>query len=187
VLDVVAPGVMIGQIIGRWGNFVNMEAHGVKTSLPWRMGLSADGSTWAYYHPTFLYESLWNLVGFILIAAFYKKKKFNGQVFLFYMTWYGFGRMFIEGLRTDSLYLHIFGLDIRISQIVGFVTFIDGLVLMIVNLVKVKKYHTNTPAPAYIGASEEAGYGLSSAESDDQAGDESTVEAEGKSEDKTDG
>ncbi|MBQ7715509.1 MAG: prolipoprotein diacylglyceryl transferase [Clostridia bacterium] len=146
VLDVVAPGVMIGQIIGRWGNFVNMEAYGTATDLPWRMWLSTDGIT---HHPTFLYESLWNLIGFILIVIFYKKKKFHGQVFLFYMAWYGFGRMFIEGLRTDSLYLRLFGLDVRISQVVGFVTFVLGAVLMIVNFVKVKKYNDSRPAPAY--------------------------------------
>lgn len=146
VLDTVAPGVMIGQIVGRWGNFMNMEAYGYETDLPWRMWLSKDNLC---HHPTFLYESLWNLIGFILIAVFYKKKKFNGHVFLFYMTWYGFGRMFIEGLRTDSLYLHIFGLDIRISQVVGFVTFAVGLILMIINLVKVKKYNARYLEPAY--------------------------------------
>ena len=167
VLDVVAPGVMIGQIVGRWGNFVNMEAFGTETSLPWRMYLSSDGIA---HHPTFLYESLWNLVGFILIAIFYKKKKFNGQVFLFYMTWYGFGRMFIEGLRTDSLYLHLFGLDIRISQVVGFVTFAVGLVLMIVNLVRRKKRGAAEPEPAYLNAVREgASYGLESGKVEETA------------------
>lgn len=181
VLDVVAPGVMIGQIIGRWGNFVNMEAHGVETTLPWRMGLSSNGVTWNYYHPTFLYESLWNLIGFILIAIFYKKKKFNGQVFLFYMAWYGFGRMFIEGLRTDSLYLHMFGLDIRISQVVGFVTFVIGLVLMIINLIKVKKYNASKPEPAYVEG-EEGSYGFSAEEAE-----QSETETEETKEDGYDG
>ena len=160
VLDAVAPGVMIGQIIGRWGNFVNMEAHGGETALPWRMGLSTTGDVWNYYHPTFLYESLWNLIGFVLIAIFYKKKKFNGQVFLFYIAWYGFGRMFIEGLRTDSLYLHVFGLDIRISQIVGFATFVIGLVLTIVNLVKVKKHKISLAASPYLNAVEAKSFDL---------------------------
>ncbi len=155
VLDAVAPGVMIGQIIGRWGNFVNMEAFGTETDLPWRMLLSSDNIA---HHPTFLYESLWNLIGFILIAVFYKKKKFHGNVFLFYMTWYGFGRMFIEGLRTDSLY--VFGTGIRISQVVGFVTFAVGLVLLIINYVKVKKHNLKL-GPAYITEEEDRSYGFS--------------------------
>lgn len=120
MFDLTAPSVMLGQIIGRWGNFVNGEAHGVKTSETFflRMGLHEYGS-FAYYHPTFLYESVWNLIGFILILVFYKKKKFNGQITLEYLAWYGFGRMFIEGLRTDSLYVGVF----RISQVVGFLCF----------------------------------------------------------------
>ncbi len=145
MLDVVAPAVLIGQIVGRWGNFTNAEAYGGETDLPWRMGIlkSADGGATFYnemfVHPTFLYESLWNLIGFILIAIFYKKKKFNGQVFLFYITWYGFGRMFIEGLRTDSLMLG----NIRVSQILGGLTFLVGLVLMIVNLKRAKDYEAS--------------------------------------------
>ena len=120
MFDLTAPSVMLGQIIGRWGNFVNGEAHGVKTSenFFFRMGLYEYGS-FSYYHPTFLYESVWNLIGFILIMVFYKKKKFNGQITLSYLAWYGFGRMFIEGLRTDSLYVGVF----RISQVVGFLCF----------------------------------------------------------------
>ena len=105
-LDMIGPAVMLGQIVGRWGNFMNGEAHGGETDIFCRMGLrfSEYGST-VYYHPTFLYESLWNLIGFILINVFYKKKQYDGQVVLWYLTWYGFGRMFIEQLRTDSLYL----------------------------------------------------------------------------------
>ena len=120
MFDLTAPSVMLGQIIGRWGNFVNGEAHGVRTSENFflRMGLREYGVT-VCYHPTFLYESVWNLIGFILIMVFYKKKKFNGQITLSYLAWYGFGRMFIEGLRTDSLYVGVF----RISQVVGFLCF----------------------------------------------------------------
>ena len=126
VCDMVAPGVMLGQIIGRWGNFVNGEAHGVETSetFLFRMGLMGAADTdnaykITYYHPTFLYESLWNLVGFVLINLLYRKKKYDGQVLLMYLAWYGFGRMLIEGLRTDSLYIGVF----RISQVVGFFCF----------------------------------------------------------------
>ena len=141
VFDMVAPGVMLGQIIGRWGNFVNGEAHGIMTSDTFflRMGLAgaADipnkySAVMTYWHPTFLYESLWNLVGFILINIFYKKKKFDGQITLMYLAWYGFGRMFIEGLRTDSLYIGVF----RISQVVGFLCFAICTALLVFFLVR---------------------------------------------------
>jgi phosphatidylglycerol:prolipoprotein diacylglycerol transferase len=88
-----------------------------------------------YYHPTFLYESLWNIVGFVLICLIYRKKKFNGQMALTYFAWYGFGRMFIEGLRTDSLYVGPF----RISQVVGALCFIAGMGLMIAGFVLASK------------------------------------------------
>jgi len=140
MLDAVAPAVMIGQILGRWGNFFNGEAYGAvveEGSLFYflRMGLLPNlysYRTMFYFHPTFLYESVWNLVGFLLINALYKKKKFDGQVVLMYITWYGFGRMLIEGLRTDSLYVGIF----RISQVVGFLCFAVGGTLLILKLLK---------------------------------------------------
>ena len=88
-----------------------------------------------YYHPTFLYESLWNLVGFILINLLYKKKKFDGQVLLMYLAWYGFGRMLVEGLRTDSLYIGVF----RISQVVGFLCFVICTTLLVFFLVRRKR------------------------------------------------
>ncbi len=125
--DMVSPAVMIGQILGRWGNFFNAEAYGRETTLPWRMGIRAPGEEQAIFvHPTFLYESLWNLVGFILINLFYRKKRYDGQVFVMYITWYGFGRMFIEGLRTDSLYVG----DFRISQVIAFICFFFGLAIL---------------------------------------------------------
>lgn len=147
VADIAGPSVLIGQLIGRWGNFVNVEAFGGETTLPWRMGIlkSVDGGqsfySEMYVHPTFLYESLWNLLGVILITILYKKKKFHGQMFLFNMAWYGFGRMCIEGLRSDSLYVG----NMRISQFVGFVAFVLGTVLMILNLHREKK--TAAPIP----------------------------------------
>ncbi|MBE6693340.1 MAG: prolipoprotein diacylglyceryl transferase [Ruminococcaceae bacterium] len=138
VMDCAAPGVMIAQAIGRWGNFVNGEAYGyeVAESNPLyflRMGLNSQytGAETLFYHPTFLYESIWNVVGFVLINIFYKKKKFNGQIALMYLAWYGIGRFFIEGLRTDSLY--VFGL--RISQIVGLVCFVVCTALLVVGFV----------------------------------------------------
>ena len=139
VMDAVAPGVMLAQAIGRWGNFMNGEAYGSEVAeghflYPFRMGLISDyteGLTMRYYHPTFLYESLWNIVGFVFICLIYRKKKFNGQMALTYFAWYGFGRFFIEGLRTDSLYVGPF----RISQVVGLVCFVAGVTLMVVGSV----------------------------------------------------
>lgn len=141
LLDAIVPGIMIAQVIGRWGNFINGEAHGgiVMEGSPLyflRMGLY-EGGTFACYHPTFFYESLWNLIGFVLIQVFYKKKKFDGQILLEYVTWYGFGRMFIEGLRTDSLYLGHTG--IRVSQLVGFLCFLIGGGLLAAGLIAAKK------------------------------------------------
>ncbi len=119
MMDIGSLGLLIGQIVGRWANFVNAEAFGSETSLPW--GMSIDGG--APVHPTFLYESLWNLLGFLLLHVYSKKKRaFSGEITLLYLTWYGFGRFFIEGLRSDSLYLgHT---DIRISQALALVTFL---------------------------------------------------------------
>lgn len=134
--DPTALGVMIGQLIGRWGNFFNAEAYGEETTLPWRMGISTvQGIEPVYYHPTFLYESLWNLTGFIIFNAIYKKKKFDGQFFLMYVAWYGLGRFFIEGLRTDSLYVGSF----RVSQVVAAVSFIVASAFLIYLYNKSKK------------------------------------------------
>ncbi len=127
-LDMVGPAAMLGQIIGRWGNFMNGEAHGGPTEIFCRMGLRfSEYGTVIYYHPTFIYESIWNVIGFVLINLFYKKKRYNGQIAMMYLTWYGFGRMFIEQLRTDSLYL--FGSSypfwyLKISFLVGLVCFL---------------------------------------------------------------
>lgn len=140
LLDMVAPAVMLGQTIGRWGNFMNGEAHGGETDIFCRMGLHFSELTEPiYYHPTFLYESLWNLLGFIIINLLYKKKHYNGQVALMYLTWYGFGRMFIEQLRTDSLYL--FGSlwevwFLKISSLIGLSCFLVFGTLLVVNLIK---------------------------------------------------
>lgn len=120
LLDIGAASIPLGQAIGRWGNFMNAEAYGYETALPWRMGIVESGTT-MYVHPTFFYESIWNLAGFFLLWYFYKKKKYNGQIFLMYLAWYGFGRMFIEGLRTDSLWL--IQDVIRVSQLLGVVSF----------------------------------------------------------------
>jgi len=144
ILDPLGPGVMIGQAIGRWGNFVNAEAFGRETTLPWRMGIqNIYHIDTIYVHPTFLYESLWNILGFIIINASYKHKRFNGQPLFMYVSWYGFGRMLIESLRTDSLYVGPF----RISQVIGLVTFIVGIICLIVlSFISDKKYKAQLAA-----------------------------------------
>ena len=134
--DCVAPGVMIAQAMGRWGNFFNAEAYGGETTLPWRMKLTFNTYS-IEVHPTFLYESLWNITGFILINLFFKKKKFDGQILLLYVTWYGLGRMMIEGLRTDSLYIGNTG--IRVSQLVALACFVIGLAFLIYFTIVPKK------------------------------------------------
>ena len=118
LLDAAGFGLLIGQAVGRWGNFFNREAYGVETDAPWRMGLTTGGYT-MYVHPAFLYEMLWNALGLLLMHIFSKKSKtkYPGQYFLFYVAWYGFGRFMIEGLRTDSLFIP--GSDIRVSQLLA--------------------------------------------------------------------
>ena len=122
MLDVASMGVIIGQLVGRWGNFMNREAHGAVTDSFFKMGLQDASGAVTYYQPTFLYESVWNLIGFIGLHLFVKKRKFDGEVFLLYVAWYGLGRAWIEGLRTDSLYL--FSTGIRVSQLVAAVSFL---------------------------------------------------------------
>jgi len=104
LVDLSALGLLVGQAIGRWGNYVNREVFGYETTVPWRMGLTV-GDTTIYVHPTFLYESLWNVAGFLLLHFYFRngRRKYSGQVFLAYLGWYGLGRFFIEGIRTDSL------------------------------------------------------------------------------------
>jgi phosphatidylglycerol:prolipoprotein diacylglycerol transferase len=127
--DCVVPGLIMAQAIGRWGNFMNGEAFGSITNSFLRMGIqnynsmvTFNTSEMVYVHPTFLYESLWNLIGFIGVNVFYKHKKYDGQIFLMIFGWYGLGRMMIEGLRTDSLYL--WGTGIRTSQALAAILFI---------------------------------------------------------------
>lgn len=134
-VDIIAPAVMIAQAIGRWGNFVNVEAFGGETTLPWRMGIVQMGE-WIYVHPTFLYESLWNVLGFVLLMFLYKRKKFDGQICLSYVAWYGLGRTFIEGLRTDSLYIGSTG--IRVSQLVAALCFVGAVTALILLGIRLK-------------------------------------------------
>ena len=134
--DLSVMGLFIGQIMGRWGNFVNQEAYGGACDLPWRMGLIVDGQL-ITVHPTFLYESLWNLMGLCLLFFVVRRvRRFDGELFLCYLGWYGLGRFWIEGLRTDSLYL--FGTGIRVSQLVALVSVLVAAALLVRMLVFVK-------------------------------------------------
>lgn len=142
--DIAAPSILIGQIIGRWGNFMNQEAYGGPVTrefleglfLPnWlieQMYIKEDGN---YVHPTFLYESLWNLVGFIILLFARKWNWRRGEMFFFYLIWYSFGRFFIEGLRTDSLYL--IG-DLRSAQVVSIIGIAVGIIALVYRRMKVK-------------------------------------------------
>lgn len=129
MLDIGGLGLLIGQLVGRWGNFINREAHGTVTDSFLKMGIADAYGQVTYYHPTFLYESLWNLLGFVLLHFYSKRRKFDGEVFALYVAWYGLGRAWIEGLRTDSLYL--FGTGIRVSQLLAVVSCIGAFGVVI--------------------------------------------------------
>ena len=153
LLDVVAPCFLIGQAIGRWGNFFNQEAFGSNTTLPWGMMSSktisylsevqteiADKAgvvidQYLPVHPCFLYESLWCILGFVLLHLYAKHRKFDGEVFLMYIGWYGLGRFFIEMLRTDSLYLA----NIKISELVAGTCVLVSIILIIIFRSMVKR------------------------------------------------
>lgn len=146
--DCVAPGVLLAQGIGRWGNFMNGEAFGYETDWFCRMQLQnvLTGGKVMEVHPTFLYESLWNLTGVLLVYLFarYIGKKYDGQLILLTFGWYGLGRMFIEGLRTDSLYIGDTG--IRVSQLLAGIIFFTFLALLIF-------FHFKKPVkPLYVKA-----------------------------------
>ena len=133
LLDLVALGFLIGQSLGRWGNFFNREAYGAETDFFLRMGLMLTPDRYMstemlYYHPTFLYESVWNLVGFLVLHFVSKRRQYDGQVALGYVVWYGLGRAWIEGLRTDSLYWG----DFRVSQILAVLSCTAAAIVLIV-------------------------------------------------------
>lgn len=134
ILDITMTGFLIGQAIGRWGNFFNQEAFGTPTDSFLRMVSENTGGVGV--HPCFLYESVWCALGFLLLFIVNRKfQRYHGQVFYLYLVWYGFERMIVEGLRTDSLYLpfKVFGLDIRVSQLLSALLVIAGIVLLIIN------------------------------------------------------
>ena len=136
--DLCVIGFLVGQSVGRWGNFMNREAFGGETTLPWRMRLVLESGEWIEVHPTFLYESLWNLAGILLlIFVLTPRRKFDGQNTWCYFLWYGLGRVWIEGLRTDSLYLFdwtLFGEPIRVSQALAAAMILVSAAVLIWNL-----------------------------------------------------
>ena len=163
VADFVYPGVMLAQAIGRWGNFMNGEAYGCATSLPWRMHMNSLQYADAFLermleqgytkemllageigaHPTFLYESLWNIIGFcILVFVLYKRKQYDGQIYYLGAAYYGLGRFMIESLRTDSMFVG----EIRTNQIIAITAFIVYTALLIYNAIKKTSKHE----PAWI-------------------------------------
>ncbi|EBD1431900.1 TPA: prolipoprotein diacylglyceryl transferase [Listeria monocytogenes] len=141
--DVVAPSLIIAQAIGRWGNFLNQEAHGAETTRSFLESLHLpdfiinqmyiDG---AYYQPTFLYESLWNVLGFVILLIIRRTKIRRGELFLGYVIWYSFGRFFIEGMRTDSL---MWG-DFRVSQALSLL-----LIVLSIGIIIYRRLKMNPP------------------------------------------
>lgn len=156
MLDLMGLGLLIGQCLGRWGNFFNQEAYGSQTTLPWGMtsNIIMNGLYFLEYpehntvianrarelaaHPCFLYESLWCLAGF-LILHFYSKKfrKFDGEIFLMYIGWYGAGRFWIEALRTDSLFIP--GTSLKVSQLVAGTCVLFAIALLVINYISIRK------------------------------------------------
>ena len=151
LFDLAGMGFLIGQALGRWGNFFNQEAFGTNTNLPWGMispattqylqwqqaTLAAEGimvDPFAPVHPTFLYESLWCILGFVLLALYKNRRKFNGEIILMYVMWYGLGRAFIEGLRTDSLMIS--GIGMRVSQLLAATSALAALLVWVIARVK---------------------------------------------------
>ncbi len=156
MLDLVSLGFLIGQSIGRWGNFFNREAFGAETDTFLRMGLmNRYTGDVTCYHPTFFYESLWNAIGFLLLHQLSKKRQYDGQIALGYAAWYGLGRAFIEGLRTDSLYWGPF----RVSQLLAAVScFAAVSILLWLNLRPhdPSKLFVNVAAAQHADAAEES-------------------------------
>ena len=141
--DLSVMGLLLGQAIGRWGNFINREAFGSETTLPWRMRLWTSATHYIEVHPTFFYESLWNVIGLLLLLfVISKARRFDGESTWFYFLWYGLGRAWVEGLRTDSLYLFdwtLFGEPIRVSQALSVMMVLVSAAMLFYNI-KIKKH-----------------------------------------------
>jgi phosphatidylglycerol:prolipoprotein diacylglycerol transferase len=167
MLDLAVGGIILGQAIGRWANFINIEAFGSNTNLPW--GMQSSVITWYLsnyrerlaaigvsvdpnqpVHPTFLYESLWCALGFALIFWLAKRRRFDGQLSLVYLVWYGVGRFFIEGLRTDSLLMG----NVRISQIVALLCVLAAGITLLVIASKIRRENDPEYLKLYVDTEE---------------------------------
>ncbi len=139
MLDLMSIGLLIGQIIGRWGNFVNIEVYGIETNLPWAMGIGyyTEGAS-ELVHPLFLYEILWNIIGLVLIYGYLDYRKFKGEVFMWYMAWYGLGRGLMEPLRDPTFNLELFG--VRIMMVLAFAICIAAVAVIVVFRIRSKGY-----------------------------------------------
>ncbi len=148
--DLGCMGLLIGQSVGRWGNFMNREAFGGETTVPWRMRLWTSATEYIEVHPTFFYESLWNLIGLLLIVLLIARARtFDGENTCFYFIWYGIGRAWIEGMRTDSLYFfnaQLFGQPVRVSQVLSLVLAAAAFVVLVVN----KRRHPHGREALYV-------------------------------------
>jgi len=132
--DYIAPCIAIAQSIGRWGNFINIEAYGTETNLPWAMGI-IENNIFKQVHPTFLYESICTLLIFIVLTLLQNKRKFSGQITYIYIILYSFARIFIEGIRIDSLMLYNF----KISQILSIILFVAFCTILVYKVINYKK------------------------------------------------
>lgn len=152
LFDICAPCLILGQALGRWGNFFNQEAYGTYISDPrfqffpfgvyiedvcHQSGCLCGNQAGMWHLATFFYESIWNLIGFIILILVYYKTKKTGTTTAFYLIWYGLGRTFIEGLRTDSLYLGSTG--IRVSQALSAIMVVVGIVILAINIYRRNK------------------------------------------------
>ena len=148
IADITAIGFLVGQGVGRWGNFFNQEAYGSATGSDW-FGMTggkimAETGSTALVHPCFLYESLWCILGFVLLMLYVNKRKFKGEIALLYCVWYGFERSIVEGLRTDSLYLG----KIRASQLLSIILVVVALAILVYKYVKLNKEKANEQLPS---------------------------------------
>ncbi len=167
IFDLMGIGFLIGQGVGRWGNFMNVEAFGCNTTLPWGMtsekivhylathqsefaAVGIEVSPTLPVHPCFLYESLWCLIGFLLLHVYAKHRRFDGELFLMYLGWNGLGRSFIEGLRTDSLMIGPF----RVSQLLAILMFVASAAILVIMHVKIRGMHDENYLKPY-GQTEE--------------------------------
>ena len=194
-LDITSMCFLIGQSIGRWGNFINVEAFGGNTDLPWGMtspsitaylqehyselsalGMNVDST--APVHPCFLYESLWCALGFLLLFLYRKHRKFDGEIFLMYSVWYGAGRFVIEGLRTDSLTI----VTIRVSQLLAGLVVVAGVILWLVITSRIRTRHDPEYLKLYVNTDdwvkEQADYAAKMEKSSKKSGRKDKSEAE---------